>query len=81
MFNRKERVMGDERKDPVLELVMGVEARKEACSKGIQDLMKRYNCSPQVVEVRVGGITASIQINWVPNEAIQGSGSRIIQAG
>jgi hypothetical protein len=62
----------DEKKDPVLELVMSAQARVEAASKAFTEIMKRYGVVPVVVEQKRGGVVVTQGIEWMPQESLQG---------
>jgi hypothetical protein len=57
--------------DRILKAVLSVQERQEGCSKMLVQIMQQFQCTPQVVEVRKGGQTVQIGIEWIPNEVIQ----------
>ena len=59
--------------DPVLQVVMSAQAQVQECAKGLDALIKKFNCVPVVVETKRGGVTVQQGIDWVPAESLQQS--------
>ena len=67
------------KQDPVLELVMKAEERCKLAAQAFDAISKKYHVQAIIVEIRRGGQTMSLGIDWVPEENLDIKKSPLIK--
>jgi hypothetical protein len=62
----------------IIELVLGAEERSKKCAAGMNELTRKYRCMPVVTEIRRGGTTVQMGIDWIPEEQMPGTKPNLI---